>query len=240
MVWAPEGPAPRQETPRTALEVLRALECGPGGLTETEAEERLARCGENVLPQRRPTPWPRRFARSLRDPFTVVLTGLGLVSAGLASWGTAAVIAVLVVVSCVLRSTGEHRADRAVAALRELIPATATVRRRPAPGGSATPREVPVEELVPGDVVLLAPGDLVPADVRLLRARGLTVREASLTGESVPVAKRVAGAGGGVGCGSVAPAAGLSPSPAPSRNWGSAPDPGPQSPDGLDFQARPA
>ncbi|MGK5546752.1 HAD-IC family P-type ATPase [Streptomyces sp. URMC 127] len=199
MAWAPDRPAARGRaadatgtTGTTALEVLRALESGPRGLTEAEADARLARHGENVFPGRRPDPWPRRFARSLRDPFTAVLLSLGLVSAALAAWGTACVIAVLVTVSCVLRATGEHRADRSAAALRELVAATATVRRRPAEGEEPVTRELPVEQLVPGDVVLLAPGDLVPADLRLLKATGLTLHEAALTGESVPVAKGAA------------------------------------------------
>ncbi|WP_058046221.1 HAD-IC family P-type ATPase [Streptomyces roseifaciens] len=192
MAWEPDRSAARGGT-GTTLEVLRALESGPRGLPEAEADERLARHGENVFPGRRPEPWPRRFARSLRDPFTAVLLSLGLVSAALAAWGTACVIAVLVTVSCVLRATGEHRADRSAAALRELLATTATVRRRPAATEEPVTRELPVEQLVPGDVVLLAPGDLVPADLRLLRTTGLAVHEAALTGESAPVAKGAAG-----------------------------------------------
>ncbi|MEF3114563.1 magnesium-translocating P-type ATPase [Streptomyces chrestomyceticus] len=168
----------------TALETLRTLESGPRGLTEAQAEERLLRYGDNTVPERRPAGRSWRFVRSLRDPFTTVLLCLALVSAAVASWGAACVIAVLVVVSAVLRSSGEYRAERSTAALRELIATTATVQRRP-----GTTREIPVDQLVPGDVIRLGPGDLVPADLRLLRASGLTVRQAPLTGESAPVAK---------------------------------------------------
>ncbi|MFJ2737101.1 MULTISPECIES: magnesium-translocating P-type ATPase [unclassified Streptomyces] len=173
----------------TPLQVLRRLDSGPRGLTDAEAEARLAAVGENTVPEVRTPSWPLRWMRSLRDPFTAVLLCLGLVSTLVASWGTAAVILSLVAVSCVLRATGEHRADRSMAALRELVAGTATVLRRTAGGEEPRPREVPVTELVPGDVLRLGPGDLVPADVRLLRARGLTVHEAALTGESAPVAK---------------------------------------------------
>ncbi|PPS77271.1 MULTISPECIES: magnesium-translocating P-type ATPase [Streptomyces] len=176
----------------TTLEVLRRLESGPRGLTDTEAASRLDACGENTLPDRRTPSWPRRCARALRDPFTAVLLCLGLVSAAVASWGTAVVILALVAVSCVLRASGEHRADRSLAALRELVAGTATVLRRTDPVEQPDPREVPVAELVPGDVLRLGPGDLVPADVRLLRARGLMVQQGALTGESAPVAKRAA------------------------------------------------
>ncbi|MFF9351611.1 magnesium-translocating P-type ATPase [Streptomyces sp. NPDC014734] len=173
----------------TSLQVLRTLESGPRGLTDEDAAERLTRFGENTLPARRAVSWPGRFLRSLRDPFTAVLLCLGVVSAAVAAWGTACVITVLVVVSCVLRSAGEHRADRSMAGLRDLVATTATVLRRT--DGEALPeaREIPVDELVPGDVVRLGPGDLVPADVRLLRANSLSVNQAALTGESAPVPK---------------------------------------------------
>ncbi|MEV7089362.1 magnesium-translocating P-type ATPase [Streptomyces sp. NPDC093085] len=175
----------------TALQELRRLDSGPRGLTEAQAEERLARYGENAVPEWRTTSWPRLFLRSVRDPFTTVLLCLGLVSAAVAAWGTAFVILSLVVVSCLLRSSGEHRAGRSMDALRDLVATTATVLRRAEgrEGAQSGPREIPVDQLVPGDVIRLGPGDLVPADVRLLRTSGLTVHQAPLTGESAPVAK---------------------------------------------------
>ncbi|MEW1864846.1 HAD-IC family P-type ATPase [Streptomyces sp. NPDC088194] len=174
----------------TALEVLRGLESGPRGLTETEAEERLARYGENSIPGWRPASWPRRYARSLRDPFTAILLGLGLVSALVTAWGTACVITVLVLVSSALRSRTEYQADRSADGLRHLVAATATVQRRSAPGAAPRFREIPVALLVPGDVIRLGPGDVIPADVRLLRTQNLTLHQAALTGESAPAAKR--------------------------------------------------
>ncbi|MPY30043.1 magnesium-translocating P-type ATPase [Streptomyces adustus] len=181
--------APPAPSAPTVLEVLRGLDSGPRGLTETQAEERLARLGENTAPARYQASWPQLFVRSLRDPFTAVLGCLGLVSAAVFAWGTACVILLLVVVSCVLRASGENRADRSTAALRELVATTATVVRRNDAEAASVTREVPVAELVPGDVIRLGPGDLVPADVRLLRASGLTVHQAALTGESAPVTK---------------------------------------------------
>lgn len=173
----------------TVLEVLRRLDSGPRGLLETQADHRLAHYGENALPARRPVSWPARFARGLRDPFTGVLLCLGLVSAAVSSWGTACVITVLVLVSCALRSRAEYRADRSAAALRELITTTATVQRQAGPASAPRTREIPVDQLVPGDVIRLTPGDMVPADLRLLRASSLTVHQAALTGESKPVTK---------------------------------------------------
>ncbi|MFE4538227.1 HAD-IC family P-type ATPase [Streptomyces scopuliridis] len=218
--WAPDaGGTPHDLTSLTSLQVLRLLDSGPRGLTDAQAEERLLRYGENAVPEWRTASWPRRFVRSVRDPFTAVLLCLGVVSATVSAWGTALVILSLVVVSCLLRSSGEHRADRSMAALRELVATTATVLRRGSDGcegrdvrdirdgrgvrdgggardaggsrdgGGSRPREIPVDQLVPGDVIRLGPGDLVPADVLLLRASGLTVHQAALTGESAPVAK---------------------------------------------------
>ncbi|MFJ9896738.1 magnesium-translocating P-type ATPase [Streptomyces sp. NPDC091280] len=183
----------------TVLEVLRRLDTGPRGLTEAQAGERQARFGPNVLPAHRADSWPRALLRSLRDPFTAVLLCLGLVSAAVASWGTASVILLLVAVSCVLRASGEHRADRSMAGLRDLVASTATVVRRTDDDLPPDVREIPVGELVPGDVIRLGPGDLVPADVRLLRAQALTVHQAGLTGESVPVPKDAADAAEGHG-----------------------------------------
>ncbi|MFF8794133.1 magnesium-translocating P-type ATPase [Streptomyces globisporus] len=187
---APAAVVPGFDAGPTLLQTLRALGTGPRGLLEAEAEIRLARTGENVLAARRPVPWPRRFLRSFLDPFTSVLLWLGLVSALVTAWGTACVILALVAVSCLLRSTEEHRADRSTQALRELVATTATVVRRSSGDSPPREREVPVADLVPGDVIRLRPGDLVPADVRLLRADGLTVHQSALTGESAPVVKQ--------------------------------------------------
>ncbi|MFI2202898.1 magnesium-translocating P-type ATPase [Streptomyces sp. NPDC020192] len=178
----------------TALQVLRRLDTGPRGLTEDEAALRLARVGANTLPDREDASWPRLLLRGLRDPFTAVLLCLAVVSAAVSAWSTACVILALVVTSTVLRASGEHRADRSMAHLRELVATTSTVLRRAGEDAAPVAREIPVADLVPGDIVRLGPGDLVPADVRLLRARGLTVHQSALTGESVPVAKQAADA----------------------------------------------
>ncbi|WP_425579618.1 magnesium-translocating P-type ATPase [Streptomyces coacervatus] len=198
------GPGPVADAgpgPVTLLQTLRRLDSGPRGLTEAQAEERQVRFGANTLPTHREASWAGVLLRSLREPFTAVLLCLGLVSAVVASWGTACVILLLVAVSCVLRASGEHRAGRSMAELRGLVAATATVLRRTGEDLPPDAREIPVEELVPGDVIRLGPGDLVPADVRLLRAQGLTVHQAVLTGESAPVAKDAVDTADGSGFG---------------------------------------
>ena len=131
-----------------------------------------------------------------------MLGGLAVASAATGDVAGAAVIAALALASCVLRMHQEHRSDQAAAALRAMTATTATVVRRATAGQPGTARELPVDQLVPGDIVELAPGDLVPADLVLLRSAGLMVSQAMLTGESQPAAqdrRRRPGAGASAG-----------------------------------------
>lgn len=171
------------------LEALRAVRATPRGLTESEAEARIAECGENiVLPLPEPGPL-RRLRTAFGDPFTALLAGLTVICALSGSWGSAAIVAILVLGAGLLRLRGERRSAAALRALRALAPSTATVLRRAGQSDLPIAREVPAEQLVPGDVVRLAGGDAVPADLRLLRAEGLTVDQSALTGESTPVSR---------------------------------------------------
>jgi P-type Mg2+ transporter len=170
--------------------VLRALQAAWRGLDEAEAALRLARLGDNAIGADRQPHWPGRVLAAVRDPFVAILVCLTVVSATTGSLAGAAVIAAMVVISCVLRARQEHRSDRAAAALRAMVATTATVLRRAAPGASPVAREVPVDQLVPGDIIQLAAGDMVPADLRLLRSEDLAVSQAVFTGESQPAAKR--------------------------------------------------
>jgi P-type Mg2+ transporter len=174
------------------LQVLRGLESTWRGLDEAEAALRLARLGDNTISADRPPRWHRRVLAAGRDPFALILICLTVVSAATGSLPGAAVIAAMVMTSCVLRARQEHHSDRAVAALRAMVATTATVVRRAARGAPAVAREVPVDQLVPGDIVTLAAGDMVPADLRLLAAGDLAVSQAVFTGESLPAAKRAA------------------------------------------------
>ncbi|MCX4749291.1 HAD-IC family P-type ATPase [Kitasatospora sp. NBC_01287] len=166
---------------------LRAVAATPRGLTEAEAEARLAEHGENIV---LPLPEPstaKRLRSALGDPFTALLAVLSVVCAVIGSWGSALTIAALVLTACLLRLRGERRSALALRSLRALVPSTATVLRRAEHSELPAAREVPAEQLVPGDVVRLVGGDAVPADLRLLRAEGLTLDLSALTGESTPV-----------------------------------------------------
>jgi P-type Mg2+ transporter len=184
------------------LQVLRGLDSSRRGLDETEAQLRLARLGDNAIVVGGRASWVTRTAAAVRNPFVVILICLTVVSAATGDLGGAAVITVMAVLSCLLRVTRECRSDRAAAGLRAMVAITATVVRRASPGSPAVARELPVDQLVPGDVVQLAAGDMVPADLRLLRTDDLVVSQAVFTGESEPAAKRAASViAGGTGAG---------------------------------------
>jgi P-type Mg2+ transporter len=195
------------------LEVLRRLESGPRGLEEAQAQARLASHSENAVPFTAPPPWWKRLLGTARNPFVVVLLCLDAVSAAAGDEGGAVVIGAMVAVSCALRFHQEHRSDRAAAALRAMVTTTATVIRRAAPGAAPVAREVPVDQLVPGDVVRLTPGDMVPADLRLLRSADLAVSQSPLTGESLPASKSLP-SGTHLAAGSAAPRAAAGPAAA--------------------------
>jgi len=170
---------------RDADAVLTLLDSRESGLTVAEAEARLAQYGPNRLTERRRRgPW-LRFLLQFHNVLIYVLLAAAVVTALLAHWIDTAVIAGVVLINAFVGFVQEGKAEQALAAIRRMLSARATVRRE---GRTKT---IAATELVPGDVVLIQSGDRVPADVRLLRVRNLRIEEASLTGESVPVDKNI-------------------------------------------------
>ncbi|MEJ1160934.1 cation-translocating P-type ATPase [Prosthecomicrobium sp. N25] len=166
-----------------AADVFARLSTTAGGLGAEEAEERLARHGPNRLPSP-PRPGAiRRLVAQVRNPLVLVLVGAAAVSAAIGHPTDALVTLGVVVVNALIGFLQEGRAERALDAIRAMIAPSATVLR----GGERL--RVPAEAVVPGDIVLIEAGDRVPADLRLVEARGLRIDEAALTGESVPVDK---------------------------------------------------
>ncbi|MCS7234632.1 MAG: magnesium-translocating P-type ATPase [Armatimonadota bacterium] len=148
-----------------------------------EARRRLARHGPNEpVPPRRTTAL-RQLASLLSNPLTVTLLVASGISASLGEWTDAALIVTVVALSTAVNFAQFHRSQRAVERLQATTTPTATVLR------DGRWQELPRSQLVPGDVVRLVAGDLVPADGRLVEARHLFVQQASLTGESLPVEK---------------------------------------------------
>jgi len=168
--------------------LLARLGSGAGGLSETQAEAIRARVGPNEVEHEKPLPWWRHLWHCYRNPFNLLLTLLALIS-----WLTEDATATLVIGSMVLLSTllrfwQEGRSNRAADALKAMVGNTATV-LRPGTAGAALRVELPIRQLVPGDLILLSAGDMIPADCRVLGAKDLFVAQAAMTGESMPVEK---------------------------------------------------
>jgi signal transduction histidine kinase len=166
-----------------------ALETSHAGLTAEEARVRIAVHGPNEIAHEGPPAWYRQLATAFRNPFIVVLIVLAVIQ----RWSSPddlkgpVLIAVMVTLSVVIRFVQEYRSNHAAEQLRALVRTTATV-CRPSEGG-AVRIEIPLGDLVPGDVVALAAGDMVPADLRVLTSKDLFISQAALTGEAMPVEK---------------------------------------------------
>jgi calcium-translocating P-type ATPase len=168
---------------RPAAACLAALDATPDGLTTAAAARRLAAHGPNRLPEARSRGPVLRFLMQFHNVLIHVLIGAAVVTAALQHWVDTGVILGVVLANAVIGFVQEGKAEAAMAAIRDMLAPRAAVLRE---GRRAT---VAADALVPGDVVLLEPGDKVPADLRILDARGLAAQEAILTGESVPVDK---------------------------------------------------
>lgn len=169
----------------SSVDALQKLSSRDNGLTQDEAAQRLDRFGPNALPRARRTPAWRRFLRHFNDPLILFLLAAAVIAGALQHYVDAGVIAAVVLTNAIVGFVQEGRAEQEMAALRSMLAPSARVLRE---GCRCV---VPVEGLVPGDVLLLEAGDRVPADARLLRGRGLRVDESVLTGESVPADKLI-------------------------------------------------
>ena len=166
-----------------AAAVFAKLKTGEAGLTEDEAARRLEEHGPNVVAEERRHGRLVLLAKACANPLVILLLVLAGLSYATGDLRAAAVMLGMVVLGVVLRFVQEARADDAAAKLKAMISVTATVVRE----GQA--RELPLSHLVPGDVVKLAAGDMIPADLRVVSCKDLFVIQSSLTGESFPVEK---------------------------------------------------
>ncbi len=176
---------------RPGTEVAAALGVDPAvGLTSGRADQLLASHGPNALPEEKAKPGWLRFVDQYRTYMQLILVGAAVVSMIVGQWNTGILLVVLTVVNAVVGLRQEGKAESAMNALKSMMKITARVRR------DGTELEIPAEQVVVGDVVLLAAGDEVPADGRLIEATALQVDESALTGESVPAQKQTAGLDG--------------------------------------------
>ncbi|MGB9429097.1 MAG: magnesium-translocating P-type ATPase [Gammaproteobacteria bacterium] len=179
------------------------------GLTEAEARERLDEYGHNTVARERKKGWLRQLVTRLANPLNLLLIILSIMSLVTGDLDGAGIIFIMVVVAISLAWFQEARSNRAAEKLHAMVKTTATVLRQeesedtaPAvaegnddtgaqPDATFKPvrRQVPIDELVPGDLVQLSAGDMIPADVRLLSAKDLFINQSALTGESLPLEK---------------------------------------------------
>ncbi len=163
--------------------VLQNLSTSVTGLTEDEAAARLLKYGPNEVAQERKHEWLHRLWVAVRNPLVILLTVLATVSYATGDARAGTVMLLMVVLGVTLRFVQETKANTAAAKLKAMIKVTATVVR----DGQA--KEIPLQQLVPGDIVKLSAGDMIPGDVRLIAAKDLFIIQGTLTGESLPVEK---------------------------------------------------
>ncbi|MDH5245178.1 MAG: magnesium-translocating P-type ATPase [Betaproteobacteria bacterium] len=167
-----------------ASALLAALATSPGGLSSIEAAGRLGREGPNVIAEQREVAAIRMLLHQFASPLVLILVFGAGVSIFVRDWVDAAIILAIVLGSAVLGFTQEYRASLAIAELRQRLALTARVLR------DGAVQTIVASQIVPGDVIELSAGNLVPADGVILDARDFLVTEASLTGESMPVEKQ--------------------------------------------------
>jgi len=168
---------------RESAEIMGQFGVSPRGLSQKEVRRRLKTYGPNEAVLEKRVSWIGKFFSYFKDPLLLLLIGLGLISHFTGDSKAAAIIGVMLGLSVFLRFYQERRADFAATKLKALVRTTATVIRE------GKRHEVPLHDLVPGDIVALSAGDLVPADLRLIESRDLFINQATLTGESLPVEK---------------------------------------------------
>ena len=169
---------------RSPDEIAASLGVDPAaGLAATQAAELLARNGPNALPEEKPKPGWLRFLEQYRSYMQIILLVAALVSLLIKEWSTGVLLVLLTVLNAVVGLRQEGKAESAMNALKSMMKATARVRR----DGSES--VIPAEQVVVGDIVLIAAGDEVPADGRIIAASALQIDESALTGESTPAAK---------------------------------------------------
>ncbi|WP_315764493.1 MULTISPECIES: magnesium-translocating P-type ATPase [unclassified Bradyrhizobium] len=175
-------------------QALARLEATPTGLTEQQVERRQEQYGLNEVSHEKPPTWYHQLFEAFLTPFNGVLFAVSIVSLFSdvifaapddRSFRTVIVLSAMVLLSTLLRFWQEFRSNQAAEELKAMVSSTTAVLR----AGMPRPQEMPISALVPGDIVHLSAGDMVPADVRLLSAKDLFVSQAMLTGESLPLEK---------------------------------------------------
>lgn len=170
------------------------VDSSPAGISATQARRKMLQVGLNEVHHEKAPAWYSQLLHAFLNPFIGILLVIALVSffldvwlqpAGQKDYKTVTMVGIMVLVSSLLRFWQEYRSNRAADRLKSMVTTTATVQRK----GEAK-KEIDIRMLVPGDIVFLSAGDMVPADCRILHAKDLFVSQSMITGESMPVEKR--------------------------------------------------
>jgi len=164
-------------------EVFQSLETSVKGLSTIEAESRKSLYGDNVLSEQPHPPEWQKFIQQVRHPFILLMVLAAIISLWQRDWTLALIILLLSIANSAFSYWREHRAEQAIEKLRHLLPSYAHLIR------DGTDVHIPASDVVPGDLLILAEGDNIPADARVVEEYGLRVNNASLTGEAVAARK---------------------------------------------------
>ncbi|EPH7218713.1 magnesium-translocating P-type ATPase [Serratia marcescens] len=189
-----------QEATNSIAQTLANLKCNRNGLTQDDADERLEQFGANQVAHDKASHALIQLIKAFNNPFIFVLMVLAAISFFTDYWlplqsgeetelTGVIIILTMVTLSGLLRFWQEYRTNKAAEALKSMVRTTATVLRRSSYSAHPLTLEVPIRELVPGDIIQLSAGDMVPADVRLIASRDLFISQAILTGEAIPIEK---------------------------------------------------
>ncbi len=176
--------------------VLHLFDTSLEGLSEAEAKRRLEKAGLNEIAREKPVKWYVQLLKTVTNPLSLLLIVLATVSLLTGSLVAACIILTMVVFGGLLRFSQEFQSNKAAEKLRAMVSTTATVSRKdanqnaaPKEKGITAGKEIAVKLLVPGDVIFLSAGDMIPADIRLIATKDLFLSQSTLTGESLPAEK---------------------------------------------------
>lgn len=173
--------------------IYAMLETSEEGISEVTANDRIQTFGTNEIQHQKAPAWYLQLLKSFLNPFIYILIIIAIVSFIIDIWlpakedrdfKTLIVISIMILISALLRFIQEFRSNSAADKLKSMVKTTATVKRK-----FLEKKEIPISELVPGDVIHLSAGDMIPADCRIMQSKDLFISESMLTGEALPVEK---------------------------------------------------
>lgn len=175
----------------TIRELLESLDTSAEGLTESDAKERLKDFGLNEIAHEKTPAWYSLLLLNFTNPFNILLIFLASVSFAIGEIDAVYIISVMILLSVVMRFIQEYRSNLAAEKLKALVSTKVTVLRRSDETSESKKEDIDIKYIVPGDIIYLSAGDMLPGDVRLISSKDVYVSQGALTGESLPIEKDV-------------------------------------------------